>query len=650
MAETVVRGAQAGRGRARRGGGRERAAPAADEAADRPCPSTGRCPSTARSRTPCAPCAASPATPSGAPARSASCPSSTTCDPTRPVPWSTASWRPTHVDDTAELVDTGVVARSEAARAAPPARPRHVTRTGRARRRPLRRGPGRRADPAARGVRHPGVARGAGLERGAGASRLRPTARVPGRAQDPRPALRLAHRPRRACGSTSRTSGRCARRTCRWWPRSTRTPPATWCCSSMATPGRRLRGRLGGGPALRPGGLLRARGRRARAARRPRLPHPAAHRRRRARPRRRTRAPRRCSTASAAPRRSTRRRSRTCSLRVGLLADDLPELADLRLEPVVVAPSGPRRARRPRRPAPRRRPAPTPTPAGSALSPASAGARVRVGLAIPVPRSSRAAVTRRRSRVTRSSRGRDPMRRMSSDADRGHLDPGGAEPAARPAARRASGSPALGGGLVLALFVVYLSPGPRHPAADRRASLLTYQALLGLLARAARRLGRRPHRPAAGARHGLPRRGRSASCRSASSRPCRRPLAVGRRSWRSATPACGRPRPRCSPRLSTPEHRQRVFGLSSCCSTSGSASAGSSAPPSSTSSRPTTFTRCTRSTPCSFLVYLAAVASLRGVQRPRGPRARRRRRPRRLPRGARRPTAAALRPRRAACC
>ena len=65
-------------------------------------------------------------------------------------------------------------------------------------------------------------------------------------------------------------------------------------------------------PVVRRAGQLRARGSGDRPARRPRLPDAAAHRPRRRRAGRGRRGPGRCSTATAAPSRSTSRRWRTC--------------------------------------------------------------------------------------------------------------------------------------------------------------------------------------------------------------------------------------------------------------------------------------------------------------------------------------------------
>ena len=84
-----------------------------------------------------------------------------------------------------------------------------------------------------------------------------------------------------------------------------------------------------------------------------------------------------------------------------------------------------------------------------------------------------------------------------------------AEPAARPDARRASARRAFGGGLTLALFVVYLHQ-VRGFSLQTAGLVLTYQALLGLLLAPLVGVARRPHRAAAG-----PARGRACG-----SRPC----------------------------------------------------------------------------------------------------------------------------------
>ena len=116
--------------------------------------------------------------------------------------------------------------------------------------------------------------------------------------------------------------------------------PARYVVQAMAPTGVATRLRHGGGPAVRPGRLLRARRRRNRPARRLVLRRPAADRRRPRRPG----ASGARRAAAARPRRQ-RRRSTSRALedllaRLARLADDLPEVAALELNPVVVAPAG----------------------------------------------------------------------------------------------------------------------------------------------------------------------------------------------------------------------------------------------------------------------------------------------------------------------
>ena len=176
------------------------------------------------------------------------------------------------------------------------------------------------------------------------------------------------------------------------------------------------------------------------------------------------------------------------------------------------------------------------------------------------------------------------------------------------------GFSSLGGGLALALFVVYLHKVRGIPL-QTAGLVLAYQALLGLLFSPVVGCGGRPHRPAAGAAGGV----LIEAVGSAGVR-LRHDVPAGvrrrRRSWRSATPASGRRRRRILSRLAPPEHRQRVFGLQFMLLNLGLGLGGLLGAAILDVDNPQTFTALYAVNAVSFLFYFVAVAGVRGVSGP----------------------------------
>ena len=187
---------------------------------------------------------------------------------------------------------------------------------------------------------------------------------------------------------------------------------------------------------------------------------------------------------------------------------------------------------------------------------------------------------------------------------------------ATPAVRRmliGLAATSLGGGLTLALFVVYLHQ-IRGLSLQTAGLVLTYQALLGLglaplVGTLVDRIGPKPILMVAC--------GTEAVATAAFGFVTTVPQAVAVATVLAiGTAGLWAPQSALLARLVPPQHRQRVFGLQFMLLNLGLGIGGLAAALILDSSRPTTFTVMYVINGCSYLIYLVVIATLRGVSGP----------------------------------